>query len=156
MFALGAMIIFGMISLRFNSSVLQNNTFEIENKIYLTAFSLADDLIEEIKQKSFDEKTIDFQAIAAGQLTAHGSLGKEVSESWPNFDDIDDYDGYSKSINLPHAEGYSVTSMIRYVDASGTELTTQSYFKKATVTVSSEYLSYPVTLSFIFSLHSKN
>ncbi|MDX1372626.1 MAG: hypothetical protein R3321_09145, partial [Nitrososphaeraceae archaeon] len=52
--SIGALLFLSLISLRFNASVLENSTVETENKIYLTAFSLADDLIEEIKQKAFD------------------------------------------------------------------------------------------------------
>lgn len=154
--AIGAMVILALVSLPFNANVLQNTTIEIENKVYLTAFSLADDLIEEIKQKAFDERTVDFQAINLNQLTAYGSLGKETGEAWPNLDDMDDYKGYTKAISLPHAEGYTVTSDIKYVNSDGSDTSTQTYFKKVTVTVTSKYLSYPLTLSFIFSLHSKN
>ena len=70
-------------------------------KFTLHAFSLADDMIEEIKQKAFDERTIDFITPNANQLTL--PLGRE-GESWPNFDDIDDYDGYSKNVGLPYVE----------------------------------------------------
>lgn len=153
--AIGALVILGLVTLPFNTSLLQNTTLEIENKVYLTAFSLADDLIEEIKQKAFDEKTIDFQAIKTNQLTAPGSLGKE-GEVWPNFDDIDDYKGYSKPISLPHAEGYNVSCDVKYVDSNGSDISSQSYYKKVTVTVTSQYISYPMSISFIFSLHSKN
>src|SRR3990172_4037620 len=156
MLVIVATILFAMISLRFNTAMLQNTTLEIQNKVNLTAFSLADDLIEEIKEKAFDQKTIDFQAIAANQLTSAYSLGHSGSESWPNFNDIDDYNGYSKSVDLPHAEGYTVTSSVKYVDSDGSELSTQSFYKKVTVTVASQYLNNPVTIAFIFSLHSKN
>jgi len=152
---LGAMAILAVLSLEFNSIILSNNSIEIENKVYLTAFSLADDLIEEIKQKAFDERTIDFQAIAAHQLTPAGSLGKD-GETWPHFDDIDDYNGYPRDINLPHAEGYSLLCQVNYVDEDGKDSGTQTFFKKVKVTVSSDFLTYPVSLSFIFSLHSKN
>ena len=50
--SIGALLFLSLISLRFNSSALENATVEVENKVYLTAFSLADDLIEEIKQKA--------------------------------------------------------------------------------------------------------
>lgn len=154
--AIGAISIFALISIRFNSSVLQNMGTEVESKVYLTAFSLADDLIEEIKQKAFDQKTVDFQAIAVTQLTAPGSLGKDGSEAWPYFNDIDDYDGYVKPISLPHAEGYEVTCSVVYVNPNGQEIGTQSYYKKVEVTVTSPYLRSPVVMSFIFSLHAKN
>jgi hypothetical protein len=152
--SIGALFLLALVSLRFNSSVLQNTTIETENKVYLTAFSLADDLIEEIKQKAFDERTIDFQAIAADQLTL--PLGFESGEVWPNFDDIDDYQNYSKPVSLPHVEDYTVTCQINYVNSAGQNLSNQSYFKKVTIKVSSKYMSSPLYLKFIFSLHSKN
>lgn len=154
--SIAAMLLLAFTSLNFNASVLETTSFEIENKVALTAFSLADDLIEEIKQKAFDERTVDFQAIAANQLTAPGLIGKESGESWPNLNDIDDYHNYSKPVSLPHAEGYMVTSTVKYVNAEGHDLTTQSFYKKVSVTVSSDYLKRPIVISFIFSLHSKN
>jgi len=152
--SIGALFLLSLISLRYNSSVLQNTTVETENKVYLTAFSLADDLIEEIKQKAFDERTIDFQAIAVDQLTL--PLGVESGEAWPNFDDIDDYQNYSKPVSLPHVEDYSVTCQVSYVSSSGQDILDRSYFKKVTIKVTSKYLSSPLYLKFIFSLHSKN
>jgi hypothetical protein len=154
MLAMGALVIFSIVSLLFNSSVLQNSTIEIEDKVYLTAFSLADDLIEEMKEKAFDEKTVDFQAINKNQLTA--VLGPEGTEAWPNFNDIDDYQDYTKLIDAPHAEGYTVICHVNYCDANGNDLGTQDYYKKVTITVSSEYLRDSFQMYFIFSLHSKN
>jgi hypothetical protein len=152
--SIGALFLLSLISLRYNSSVLQNTTVETENKVYLTAFSLADDLIEEIKQKAFDERTIDFQAIAVDQLTL--PLGVESGEAWPNFDDIDDYQNYSKPVSLPHVEDYTVTCQVSYVSSTGQDILDRSYFKKVTIKVTSKYLSSPLYLKFIFSLHSKN
>lgn len=154
--SLGALLIFSLLSIQFNSSVLGNTTTEIENKVYLTAFSLADDLIEEIKEKAFDQNTVDFQAIAVNQLTPANMLTFESGESWPNFNDIDDYNGYQRAVDLPNAEGYNLTCKVNYVDSNGDDITTQSYFKKVTITVTSKYLKEPFYLSFIFSLHSKN
>ncbi len=155
MLALGALVIFSIISLLFNSSVLQNSTLELEDKVYLTAFSLADDLIEEMKQKAFDEKTIDFQAIKASQLTPEGSF--DDGEIWPNYDDIDDYNVYDHDINdVPIAEGYNVKCHVEYCDANGTHSGIQTYYKKVTITVSSKYLRDNFQMYFIFSLHSKN
>lgn len=154
--SLGALILLALISLQFNSSVLGNSTTEIEDKVYLTAFSLADDLIEEIKEKAYDEKTVDFQAISVSQLTPANMLTYETGESWPNFDDIDDYNGYQKQVDLPSAEGYDVSCKVNYVDSDGNDLGIQSFYKKVTITVNSKYMRDPFYMSFIFSLHSKN
>lgn len=154
MLSLGAILLLAFISLNFNSTLLQTTTVETENKVYLTAFSLGDDLIEEIKQKAFDERTIDFQAINENQLTL--PCGPETGEVWSNFDDMDDYNNYSKPVNLPHVEDYTVTSKVNYVNSSGQNILVQSFFKKVTITVTSKYLSSPLQMHFIFSLHSKN
>lgn len=155
--AIGAIVLFSLSSIRFNSSVLQNLTVEIENKVYLTAFSLADDLIEEIKQKAFDENTVKFNIVALSSLTPSANFGKETGEVYPAFDDIDDYHNFTKPVNLPHAEGYSITCKINYVSTNDPNqiVTTPTFFKRIEVTASSPYLRHPVTLHFVFTLHSK-
>jgi len=157
--SIGAMALLALISLRFNATLLENRSTEIENKVYLTAFSLADDQIEEIKQKAFDEKTVEWKAIPADQLSPAESFGVfDPGESTVNdFDDIDDYNGYKKEVSLPHVENYTVSSTVDYVSASDPDEVslTQTYFKRITVRVTSPYLSHPVKLSFVFTLHSK-
>lgn len=155
--SLGALMIFSMISLRFDSAVLQNVEVEVENKVYLTAFSLADDLLEEIKQRAFDEKTVVFKAITPSALTASASLGKESGEVWPNFNDIDDYNNYSKPVSLPHAENYTVKSYVSYVQANNQDVvsSTQTYFKRVEIFVDSPYLKHQIKLQYVFTLHSK-
>lgn len=157
--SIGAIALLALISLRFNTTLLENRTTEIENKVYLTAFSLADDLLEEIKQKAFDEETVEWKAITTNQLTSSASFGPvDAGESSAyDFDDIDDYHGYSKAVSLPHAENYSVLSTVEYVTASNPDVmsSSQTYFKKVTVNVTSPYMSHAVKLSFVFTLHSK-
>lgn len=157
--SIGAIAILAMISLRFNSTLLENRTSELENKIYLTAFSLADDLLEEIKQKAFDEQTVEWRSIRASNLTDPGSFGvvDPGEYSVNDFDDIDDYDGYYKSISLPHVENYTVMSRVNYVTAENQDeiSSVPTFYKKVTITVASPYLSHNFSLSFIFTLHSK-
>jgi hypothetical protein len=141
-----------MVSLSFNSALLQSTTVEIENKVYLTAFSLADDLIEEIKQKGYDENTLIFPTVNRTTLTQSGSLGKE-GESYPFFDDIDDYNDFSRDADAPHAEQYHISSKVYYVSETDASVksTTQTFHKRVDVTVSSPYLNNNVTLTFIFT-----
>lgn len=156
--AIGAIILFALISIRFNSSVLQNSTVEIENKVYLTAFSLADDLIEEMKQKSFDESTAKaLRIVALTSLTEPAQLGYESGEVWPNFNDIDDYNGFSKPVSLPHAENFEVLCKVRYFDPANPELENpgRTFYKKVEIEVSSPYMRTPVKMGFVFSMHSK-
>ncbi|MBT8378276.1 MAG: hypothetical protein KJN64_03505 [Ignavibacteria bacterium] len=152
--SIGALLFLSLISLRFNTSALENATVEVENKIYLTAFSLADDLIEEIKQKAFDAATVDFPTTNRADLTSAYSLGHASWEVYPNYNDIDDFNGYTRTISVPHAENYNVSSKVHYVSESdpNTKVMTQTFHKKVKVTVTSPYISEPVSLSFIFTL----
>jgi len=157
MLSIGALLIFSLISLRFDSAVLQNVGVEVENKVYLTAFSIADDLLEEIKQRAFDQQTVVFKAITPDALTSPDNLGIESGEVWPNFNDIDDYNNYTKPVSLPHAENYTVTSQVRYVQTNDQDQvsTTQTYFKRVEIFVNSPYLGHELKLAYIFTLHSK-
>ena len=145
MLTMGALVLLSLSSLRFNNSVLENSTAQIENKVYLTAFSLADDMIETIKQRSFDEATVEFPA---------DKLGPETGETYQTFNDIDDYNFYKRTVSAPHAENYGIICRVYYVDSGDpdTEINTQSYYKKVTVTVTSPYMREDVNLSFIFTL----
>lgn len=151
---MGGLVLLSLTSLRFNSAILETSTTDIENKVYLTAFSLADDLIEEIKTKSFDETTKDFPVANTGSLTAVSLVGPEYGESYSDYDDIDDFNNYTNLIDAPHAEGYNIACQVKYVseDDQDAESSIQTFYKKVTVTVTSPYMRTPVALSFIFTL----
>lgn len=156
--AIGALFIFTLISVTFNSSFLENTTVEVENKVYLTAFSLADDVVEEVKQKAFDQSTAtQLKIVALTSLTLPDDFGPETGESWPNFNDIDDYQGYTKSVNLPHAEYYTVQCSVNYFDPTNPSVPSpvRTFFKKIDITVSSPYMRSEVKIGFVYSLHSK-
>ncbi|MGE5364426.1 MAG: hypothetical protein ACM3SM_09865 [Bacteroidota bacterium] len=152
--AIGAMLLLTLTTINFNSAYLNNSTVEIENKVMMTAFSLADDMIEEIKIRSFDEKTVQFTSANPSDLTPSSSLGPETGESYATFDDIDDFNGYTKSISAPHAENYSIRCKIEYVSATAPDnvSSTQTFYKRAKITVSSPYLRHSINLSYIFTL----
>ena len=154
LFSVGALVVLSLVSLNFNSTVLTNTTVEVENKVYLTAFSLADDLLEEIKQKAFDAATVDFPTTNTASLTSAYSLGHGSWEIYPAYNDVDDYNGFTQTVSAPHAENYTVTCIVRYVDGDNPDnvVWTQTFYKKATVTVTSPYLRTPVNLSHIFTL----
>ncbi len=154
MLTIAALVFLSMISLQFNRTALNTQTAEIENKIYLTAFSLADDMIEEIKVKGFDETTVPFPTNVTTNLTSLANFGPDVGESYGNFDDVDDYNGYNKLVSAPHAEDYYVAVAVKYVeeDDPDDDSSVQTFYKKVTVTVSSPYAGNPIKLSFIFTL----
>jgi len=153
-FSLGALVLIALISLRFNSAVLENSNIETENKVYLTAFSLANDLIEEIKTKAFDAATIKFPTTDPSVLTSPYYLGPAANEHYPNFNDVDDFNNFSRMIDAPHAENYLVSCSVYYVSETNPDykVMTQTFYKRADVTVTSPYMKNAVLISFIFTL----
>jgi hypothetical protein len=149
---IGGLLLFSLTSLRFNNAILSTSTADLQNKIYLTAFSLGDDLIEEIKAKSFDQNTVQFPINNPSGLSA--VLGPESGEVYPNFNDVDDYNGYTRNISAPNAEDYVVSCVVQYVQSSNQDAvsSTPTFFKKVTVTVTSPYMQPAVTLSYVFTL----
>lgn len=152
--SIGALTIFSFVTLGFNASLLENRTTETENKIYLTAFSLAHDLIKELKQKAFDAVTVEFPTTDPTELTPYEYFGPASSEIYPNYNDIDDYQGFNRTISVPHVENYNISCEVWYVNGNNPDQISsiQTFYKKVKVTVTSPYLRKPVSLSFIFTL----
>jgi hypothetical protein len=152
--SIGGLVLLSLTSLRFNQAILETSTTDVENKVYLTAFSLADDMLEEIKCKSFDESTLQFPTTNTASLTPAANLGPETGETYSSFNDVDDFNGFTRAVDAPHAEGYDVSCKIEYVEENDPDVvsSTQTFYKKATITVTSPYMRQTVTLSFIFTL----
>jgi hypothetical protein len=155
--AIGAIWLFALISINFNSSVVHNISIEVENKSYLDAFSLADDMIEEIKQKTFEDTsgTWEYPKVASDLQPIYSEEGTNHKL----FDDIDDYNGYVDTVGLPYVENFKRTVKVSFADTVNYNADSpyKSFYKRVDVKVESlnNYLSNPVNLSFIFSLHSR-
>jgi type II secretory pathway pseudopilin PulG len=87
----------------------------------------AQELMEEIKSKKFDEND------AAPWST---TLNHESGETYPNFDDVDDFNDYPD----PLASGYTRSCIVDYVELTGSTwgaaTSPPTDFKRITVTVS--------------------
>jgi len=156
--AIGAVWLFALVTINFNTTVVHNISIEVENKVYLDAFSLADDMIEEIKQKTFEDTTgtWDYPKIEDDLQTIY----TEESNNRDLFDDIDDYNGFIEVVGLPYVENFRRTVSVKFANPnnfSDTTFTNKSFYKRVDVTVESveNYLTNPVHLSFIFALHSR-
>jgi hypothetical protein len=173
LFAIGALVIFGMFLKSSNQLMSANTQLSEQNEYYLTGLSLAESIISEAKTKAFDEKTVSGTVTVADSLSA--GLGTDgFAESVPSpdtlstsspfsatsagylsivkFDDIDDYNGYTRTVNTPRAEGYKLSVKVVYASATypDSTLATKSFCKKMTVTVKSPYMPDSLTVSYGF------
>ena len=154
---LGALIFFSMTSLSVNRFCLDNNEVMMKSEFDYFAISLAQGIIEEVKTREFDS------AIVFG--TAHTipddftyPLGPRNDESYPNYNDVDDYNGLNLTVtadtNGPKVD-YNVSVSAGYVEAYDidTFVSHKTLHKKVVVTVTSDYISAPVILSHVYSYY---
>ncbi len=147
---IGAIAIMSMIILNINRGFLTTGFTLAETKYEVLAVSLATSLLEEATGKAFDENT-DTNSVSS--LSELSTYLRPENESFPNFDDIDDYNNLNITNNsLPSAE-FNIQCKVVYVSSGNPNSTSASrtWHKKISVTVSSPSMSDTVRLSTIFS-----
>lgn len=162
----GAMLLLSLFILTTNRMILQNNVIQSESEYVITATSLAQAVLDEIKTKAFDENTVVDEAESADSLSL--ALGTDFGESISlpdtsgtstlyssatTFDDIDDYNGYQRSVDTPIAEDFTIDVVVSYVNALNPETSSVSNTrcKLVSISASSPYISIPITLNYAFT-----
>lgn len=116
-----------------------------KTEIYTKAVFLGNELMQEILSKNYDENP-------TSPWTSTDSLGLDTYDA--NYDDIDDYAGYSNS-SIPDFPGFTETIRVFYVWPNSS-LDDSSYtrtdIKKIIVTVTHSEIN-PVILRTIMSSH---
>ena len=161
---IGAMLLLSVLILRINSTLFYSGQVVSSSKLSLIAMSLAQSRLEEIKHKSFDESTVGNTINNLNLLTAPTSLGTETGETYPNFDDIDDYnkktfkDTVQVDPNLPrnrlsNVEIFQDSCTVVYVSINNLDLAvnTRTWNKKITVRVTNKTMKDVITTSTIYS-----
>ncbi|HEY6438230.1 MAG TPA: hypothetical protein VIY47_16685, partial [Ignavibacteriaceae bacterium] len=152
--SVGAMFLLSLTVLRVNNTILGTDTVMQESKFGILATSIATSFIEKASKKAFDAYTFENSVTALNELTPANGLGPGSGENIPdNFNDFDDFNGYSEWItNLPSAL-FNVSCEVCYVVPANPDLklTTQSWSKRMTVTVSSPSSQDTINLSTIYS-----
>ena len=148
--AVGAMVLLSTTLLNFNQSNFDSNMALIDSKSKILAVSLANSFIEEATGKSFDVATVNNSVTQLDQLS---NIGKSSNESYPHFNDFDDYDGLELTVNsLPAAE-FTIQCKVDYIDPSNPNVPAsgKTWHKKITVSVFSDAMRDTVKMSQIFS-----
>jgi hypothetical protein len=154
---LGCLLLLTLFSLASNRLIGENERIAEESEFNLTAFSLAQSIIDEAKSKEFDQHTVGAELTTPVTLTAAAQLGPDPTSdagyaSMTRFNDVDDYNGYHRYVNTPRADGYEISVQVAYASPSCPDslLSTPTFCKHMVVSVSSRYFSNPVTVQFAF------
>jgi len=87
------------------------------NEAIITGAGIAQSLINEIQVKAFDEKTVSRGYSIADSLTHPNLLGSDAGEYVSTqFDDIDDYNNYTKSDSLDRLGLFNLKVNVYYIN----------------------------------------
>ncbi|MFQ5628730.1 MAG: hypothetical protein ACE5I1_08215 [bacterium] len=148
-------VLFSLLVLNINATSSRGQEALQETEIAHTAISIAQRFLEEAKSKKFDANVgtgID-PATFPGTFTSACCLGHHpTNESYPNFNDVDDYHNFNQTINVQGMD-FLVAISVAYVSDTNPEQPagTETFFKKMTVKISSDWLSHSITLKQVVS-----
>jgi MSHA pilin protein MshD len=148
---MGAMVLLATIMLRVNTSNLTNESVKDQAQYGVLATSIATSIIEEAQSKSFDENTDTNTVSTLTQLSS--VLGPETGETPDTFDDLDDYNGFTKRDSTMPSAIFDISCEVVYVapnNIQGTS-TSKTWHKKMKVTISSPFSPDTLRTASIFS-----
>ena len=132
-----AMVLMSFLLLRVNSLFLQTNTTLFTTKFEVLAFSLGQSMFQEIESEAFDQSTV--TAVVSSTASLSTVLGPETGETYNTFNDIDDFNNYTRTVsNLPSAIFY-IKCKVEYVNSATPDVatSTRTWNKRITVFVTS-------------------
>lgn len=134
---LAAMVIMTRIIGNVNNNLLIVQDVTITSKLQVLATSICTSIIEEASNKAFDEKTDTMAVYSVNSLST--TLGKEAGEVYPNFDDFDDYNNFTKVENSLPAATFYIKCRVDYVNPTTPNQisSTPTFHKRLTVNVTS-------------------
>lgn len=140
---MAAMLIFGMILMNANRMIQRNTVMQVEGELEQEVVAVAQDIIEEGRTKEYDQVTVGKNAPPAdipGHFESPSTLGPDGESSRKDFNDFDDYNGWTDTIITEHGE-FNIKAEVFYLDPDTYDSTgTRSTFKKMRVYITSPYL----------------
>lgn len=144
-----------VLQLTINSTIMSDYSDSLQNDAILEANSIGSMMVSEVKSKAFDNVTRTANVSSRSQLTSTSSLGPESGEVIPanpervsasqavfnsqqTFNDVDDYDGYTRIVKTENLGDFTVRDSVCYVLESDPEVSSpsQTWCKMVVVTVS--------------------
>jgi len=151
---LGGIVLLSFVMLTFYQSQGSTTEMTIFNEALITSTGVAQTVIEELASKEFDENTITVILESADLLTLPMSLGPETGEDNLHlFDDIDDFNGYSRTDSLSRLGNFDIEVDVYYIkfEEPDSIVNVRTFYKLATVSVYNAYMVDTLTLSYTAS-----
>lgn len=157
----GALTILSTVTLSINSSILQAYVVSYDSEATIDAISIGQAMVDEMQAQAFDSVTTGGVRITdPSQCTPPSRLGVNPNDSvialpdvepfrsQTGYDDVDDYNHYTRIVNSTHLGKFTVRDSVFYVLEGdlNTGSAVQTWYKKIFVTVSHPNLYRPVVV----------
>ncbi len=138
---MGGMFLLALVVLRVNNNFLRTSDIMYNTKYGVLAVSLATSVIEEANGKKFDANTDTSAVEDESYLTSPSGLGPKYGEVYPNFNDFDDFNNYTKTDSTLPSAVFNIKCRVVYMEPSGNkliEVNKRTWYKKLEVMVTSK------------------
>lgn len=139
-----ALMLMSRLILTVNRTMLEVDSSKDVSEYRITATSLGTSVLEYASDLSFDEATVDTTLTSSqiSSLTVPGSFGPDPGETNSSlYDDIDDYQGYTRIDTIPNSAIFFTTIRVHYLNvvppSTITVTTAKTFNKRLTVFVTS-------------------
>jgi hypothetical protein len=150
---IASLILLSTIIILTNRANIETKDEKIEARNLYHSVNEAKNLFEEMRSKIFDEKLISMTSINRDSLTNTSMLGPD-NEIYPEYDDIDDYNGYSRELNLENSKFYTLQVTVNYVKEDNPDIISSSptFYKLVTIKCIGQNQAKKFELKQIFSV----
>jgi hypothetical protein len=152
MMIIGAMMLLSQMALTIKGSILGMQDVSYENEAILAATSIARSVVREAAAKNFDEQTVGKGVTTTDSLTLPVYLGYDAGETYPAYDDVDDFNGLTRTVTTDRLGDFTVNVTVNYTTAAllGAPSFGSTFMKAISVEVSANsYLMHNVSISTI-------
>ena len=152
---IGAFMLLSLLTVSVNQSLINKTSSTYETESVIAATTMAQALLQEVILRDFDENTRNYAIVATpAGLTTVAHLGKD-GETYPNFDDLDDYKGFLRYDTIKVGIFKSNVYVVYSGNGSITDSSTvPTFYKKVTVSVvnkDSTKMWTPISLSTVIT-----
>ena len=162
MLTIAAIVLLALVTINVYKIAIGSQKTFVESEISSRAIYIGQSFIEEAKTKYFDAFTANGPITGEEQLTSPSVL-KYEGESYPNFNDVDDYNEFDKNVT---DEGnrlmiddddreFRIQISVFYVDKNSggfpNAVSYKTYQKRFKVTISNNSLPQSIVLNHIFA-----
>lgn len=139
---IGAIVLLGVLGITLNRIMANAEETKIYSESILTANSLAQEVINEVKNKKFDKNIADEINVNVANLTPTAQFGAAQGKPVSEFTSVEEYHNHKRTIKTKRLGDFNIVVTVSYVlDNNFTQVSqSQTRTKEILVKVSNNYL----------------